>query len=77
MIWAEAKPDTFSTNMVPSHSAVTPVKLVPSPENVPSNEPLNEPLCSNPLAAVVATIFPVPFIAVVDKLPAEPPPITT
>ena len=47
------------------------------PTKLPWNEPLNEPDADNPVAPVVATIFPVPLIAVVVKLPAEPPPITT
>ena len=42
----------------------------------PENDPLNEPERDNPDAPVVATIFPVPLIAVVDRL-LEPPPITT
>jgi hypothetical protein len=42
------------------------------PTKSPSNEPLNEPECDNPVAAVVATIFPEPFTAVVVKLPEFP-----
>jgi hypothetical protein len=53
--------------------AVTPV----SPEPSPWNDPLNDPEWDNPEAPVVATMFPVPLIAVVVRLPAVPPPITT
>jgi hypothetical protein len=53
--------------------ATTPVK----PDPFPLNDPLNDPEWTNPEAPVVATILPVPLIAVVVKLPAVPPPITT
>jgi hypothetical protein len=47
------------------------------PVKGPAKEPLKEPEADNPVAPVVATIFPVPLIAVTDRLAVPPPPITT
>jgi hypothetical protein len=47
-----------------------------NPVKLPWNEPLNEPDADNPVEPVVATIVPVPFIAVVLKFDVHPP-ITT
>ena len=49
-------------------SAEIPVNCEP----LPWNDPLKDPEWSNPVAFVVATIFPVPLIAVVVKFPDAP-----
>jgi hypothetical protein len=58
--------------------AVIVVAVIPvNPEPSPKKEPEKDPEIDTPVAPVVAKILPVPLIAVVDKLLAEPPPITT
>lgn len=44
---------------------------------VPVNDPVNEPVMDTPEAPEVATMLPVPFIALVLRSETLPPPITT